>query len=614
MKKWMKPDTLTKKCSYLTLGIGVLMCMLIQAMMPSVFYQMMRTYISDNVTNVLRANTISQSYIWRGNKLAFNLSDDQDVRTILTAYYASEEDTEKKELTDELLKMLETQRLGYGSHQVVGEGAIVSISYPVIYTEKGDIFAREIAADEVSVLSDSGWLQEISADEDMIYSSVLGDELMQVICFAVPFRVQGLQCYAMHLMDFKYIHVLFEELEEMGIADYCMFQHDRLIYQNTEAAPAINSYPESMHVQQQYETSVLYQDDGMDFLTLVSYEGENLKIAVHAEKETLLAPYQGLMALIECLIIGIILLLVLLISLFINQQLKRLTALSQRINYVIEGKDMPLPEDRHQDEISSLTENFNHMMETIQADIERRVQHEKKEQEMQYSLLVSAIDPHFIYNTLNTVTFLAYMGNVEEIVKVNTALIGTLKDRLAIKNCKTYDTTMTEREILEQYMLIQSYLCHNTIEYYFEIEEGCEKLLVPKNIIQPLVENSIKHGLLPHKDLESHEILDGRISILARRLDISINECGKTAAQNQAIWMEIIIADNGVGISEEMISHYFTCPVSKITESEAEHIGICNIRKRLSYLYGENYELKVRETAGGGCTVILCLPVMEKEN
>lgn len=430
----------------------------------------------------------------------------------------------------------------------------------------------------------------------------------------MPFRVRGMKCYAIHLMDFKYIYVLFEELEEMGITDYCMFQHDRLIYQNTETVPEINSYPESMHVQQQYETSVLYQDDDMEFLTLVSYEGENLKIAVHAEKETLLAPYQGLMVLIECLIIGIILLLVFLISLFINQQLKRLTALSQRINYVIDGKDMPLPEDRHQDEISSLTENFNHMMETIQADIERRVQHEKKEQEMQYSLLVSAIDPHFIYNTLNTVTFLAHMGNAEEIVKVNTALIGTLKDRLAIKNCKTYDTIMTEREILEQYMLIQSYLCHNTIEYSFEIEEGSEKLLVPKNIIQPLVENSIKHGLLPHKNLQTHEILDGRIGILARRSDISVNECRKAADQNHAIWMEIIIADNGVGISEEMISNYFTCPISEITESEKEHIGICNIRKRLSYLYGDDYKLKVRETVGGGCTVILCLPVMEKEN
>lgn len=592
--KWMKPDTLTKKCCYLILSIGIMMCLMIQAAMPSIFYRMMRSYISNNVTNVLRANTISQSYIWRGNKSVYNLSDDQEAMALIASYYDTQDQEELNNIRDQLLTKLETQRLGYASHQVAGDGAIVSTSYPIIYTEKGDLFYRTVASAEVQVLYESGWLSELDPTQDMVYSPVLGDGELQVICFAVPFRTRGIQCYAIHLMDFAYIHVLFEELEEMGIPDYCMFQHERVLYQNSEFVFDLDSYPEEMEVQLQYQTSVLYEDDSMDFMTLVSYEGENVKIAAHAEKEALLAPYRKVMVLMECLIMGVILLLVLLISLFINHQLKRLTALSQRIDYVIEGKYTPLPRDEHKDEISSLTENFNRMMETIQEDIDRRILQEKKEQEMQYSLLVSAIDPHFIYNTLNTVTFLAHMGKTEEIKKVNTALIGTLKDRLAIKNCKTYDTIATEREILAQYMLIQSYLCHNTIEYSFEVSEADEVLSVPKNILQPLVENAIKHGLLPHKDLRTHQILDGKIQIRVQR---------------KADQIEITVADNGVGLSEENMQRYFTCPIAEITDMEAEHVGICNIRKRLSYLYGERYEVKATDTPGGGCTVVLRLQV-----
>lgn len=259
-----------------------------------------------------------------------------------------------------------------------------------------------------------------------------------------------------------------------------------------------------------------------------------------------------------------------------------------------EGNYHTLPEDHHNDEIGSLTKNFNVMIQTIQSDMAQKIEQEKKEQQMQYSLLVSAIDPHFIYNTLNIITFLAHMNKTSEIVMVNTALIGTLKDRLAIKHCKIYDTIETEQEVLSQYMLIQSYLCHNTIHYCFEVNQDDRYLMIPKNILQPLVENCIKHGLLPHKNQETRQLLDGTISIEVKSSDSMLN---------------ITISDNGIGITSEKTWQYFDRPLQEITETNAEHIGIYNIRKRLSYLYGDHYHLSAQNNPDGGCTITLLLPL-----
>lgn len=593
--KWIKPDTLTKKSCYLILGIGIFAILSVHSVMPTLFYQMMSSHISRYISSIMRANTVSQSYIWRGNRIAFLLYADQDVKDQLQLYSSASDSHLRTSAREKLLSKLETQNIGNITYQVPGDGAIVATTYSMIYTERGDAFYQEEAADIASVLLQSGWLSSVSMEMDMVYSPVLGDDSLRVICFVMPFWAHNIPCYAVHMMDFTYILNLFEELESFGISDFSIFQDGRILYKNTDYEIDLDSYPDSMFHQLQYQTSVFFQKNGIDFMTLCSYEEENMQIAVHADRETLLMPYKKIILLIEFLLYGIILLLVVSIILLLRYLLKRLTILSQRIKRVIQGNYTPLPEDQHSDEIGSLTKNFNIMVQTIQFDLEQKIAYEKKQQQMQYSLLVSAIDPHFIYNTLNTITFLAHMGKTSEIAMVNTALIGTLKDRLAIKSCKIYDTLLSEKEVLAQYMVIQSYLCHNAIDYCFDLNETDGSLLIPKNILQPLVENSIKHGLLPHKDPATRQILDGKILIQIHRESSSL---------------VITISDNGIGISQQNINRYFQCPMSEITETDAEHIGVYNIRKRLSYLYGTGYRLTVENPIKGGCTVQLLLPLL----
>lgn len=593
--KTMKFNTITKKSGVLIIMIGLVMSAIIWSVTPFFFYQLMKSHISSSVTGLMHANTIAQSYIWRANSTVFKLYLNESVQNGVYEYYTSDLNNQNAELKSEILQNLVTNEVGTAAHQVAGDGAIFATSYYMIYTEGEEPIYWDEAEEIASIVLKSGWLSTITPDMDMIYSPVLGDGELQVMCFVVPFMAGDLPCFGIHMMNFSHILSLFSDLEDIGIVDYCLFQNNRILYENSDYHFNLDNYPSHMFSQLQYETSVWDHSGAMDFVTLCSYEGENLKIGVHADRQTLLMPYRSVILLMGCFLTAIIFLLSSLIIFVIKNLLVRLTILNQRIDRVIEGNYNPLPQDQHDDEIGNMTKNFNLMLQTIREDMAQKIEHEKKEQQMHYSLLVSAIDPHFIYNTLNTITFLAHLNKTEEIASLNCALIGTLKDRLAIKNLKIYDTLQTEQEVLEQYMLIQSYLCHNTINYRFEADETDLDLLIPKNILQPLVENSIKHGLLYHKDPVTHKLLDGSILIKASR---------------RGLGLTLTVTDNGVGISQESIEKYFELPLEKIPEGlETEHIGIYNIRKRLHYLYQQKFQLTAKNLPGCGCTVTLFLPI-----
>lgn len=203
----------------------------------------------------------------------------------------------------------------------------------------------------------------------------------------------------------------------------------------------------------------------------------------------------------------------------------------------------------------------------------------------------SAIDPHYIYNTLNTVTALAELGRCQEVVEVNNALIGTLKDRLKMKNYKTFDTVQAERETLEQYMVIQRYLCWAKIQFSFQVSEEDQNLLIPKNIIQPLVENAIKHGILCRDD---DEIKEGKI-------DVTVEGCGEQ--------IRITVQDNGAGMEEETVQRFFSREPGPVPEGDVSHIGVNNVRMRLKYLYRGNYEMTVDSRKNEGTVIRIVLPI-----
>lgn len=181
--------------------------------------------------------------------------------------------------------------------------------------------------------------------------------------------------------------------------------------------------------------------------------------------------------------------------------------------------------------------------------------------------MVSAINPHFIYNTLNTSTHLAEFGRISEVVEVNDALINFLRDNLKLKSSQFYDRLENELDVLRQYIIIQNYLCDNTITLQNHVSEKDLALSIPKFLLQPLVENAILHGIVMNID-EMGNSIPGII-------DITVTH----SKENGRI--QISVKDNGIGMSQETIQKYFSNQA--IAElSEKSSMSISELRSSIT--------------------------------
>ena len=239
------------------------------------------------------------------------------------------------------------------------------------------------------------------------------------------------------------------------------------------------------------------------------------------------------------------------------------------------------------DEIAVLGEGFNKMIGELKQYINESVENEKIKREMAINLLISQINPHLIYNTLNSVIYLAKENKNKDIVKMVEAFISLLQDSIKIGDEGIYATIKQEVESIENYGLIQQYRYPDRFELEWDIEKDLLDCKVPKTIIQPLVENALFHGICPG---------DGQGVI-----SISIKKVGD--------YINIVVEDNGEGMDPEALKNIFVSNVNNGNSSLVRSIGLSNIRERIRYLYGENGSLKIESTPGKGTRVEMIVSV-----
>ena len=283
----------------------------------------------------------------------------------------------------------------------------------------------------------------------------------------------------------------------------------------------------------------------------------------------------------------ILVMLVLLINI-----VRPVNTLSHTMASVMNGNFNVRSDIRTGDEIEDLSKIFNSMTEQIKNYISREIESEKSKQHMKYSLLISQIDPHFIYNTMNTINYLARKGCCSDVIEVNSALIKIMQDRLRINGIEVFDTVAQEMDMVNQYVLIQQYRYQNRIRLEWHVDPSTIGLEIPKNIIQPLVENSYYHGFIADDEEEDR---DGSISITI-------------ISDNRHILMTVV--DNGTGMDEEHLAalrNHAALP----DESRGRHVGIRNIQERLSFLYGSDDFLQFESRLGKGTKVSVTLEKRE---
>lgn len=215
------------------------------------------------------------------------------------------------------------------------------------------------------------------------------------------------------------------------------------------------------------------------------------------------------------------------------------------------------------------------------------VRAELTEQKMSMLYLKSQVNPHFLYNTLDTIRIQAQLNGDKEVASLLMRLVDFF--RLSVKVDRQMVTLDDELELLEAYMELMCYR-YPTLRCEYDIDPDLGGVLVPNFILQPIVENSLLHGL---KNRGYH----GEVRIEAARV-----------GEN----MELRIRDSGSGfeagkkeVIDRMLLHYDR----QEAKMEGNSIGILNVQKRIKLLCGREYGLHYTENKGGGVTAHLLLPV-----
>ena len=244
---------------------------------------------------------------------------------------------------------------------------------------------------------------------------------------------------------------------------------------------------------------------------------------------------------------------------------------------VSEGKLSVRIQDKHKDELSRLSGSMDHMADTIEHLMDQQKTQEKKKRELELQMLQYQLNPHFLFNTLNSLRFVAAMHKDQIVSDGIQALSSLLQNTLTNKN--EYITIQEELENLENYFSILRIRYAGSFEYSFHVEEDeLLSCLVPKLILQPLAENSVMHG-----SSDNGTVME--IQITCWREDENVI---------------IELSDDGKG---------FEVTVDALApHPERKRIGVANVNDRIQLNFGRKYGLKIDSQPGNGTTCTLTLP------
>ncbi|MCL2164586.1 MAG: histidine kinase [Oscillospiraceae bacterium] len=571
--------TVTGKIAMFTITLGLIIFLTIHLLLPNVVFERLKGYITQPVAMLVKDAARQMGFAHAQHSNILNrVKFDENLLELLSQYYKQPEN--QREIKRGIVELLSTPSLLLPGAVSIDELRLDSVS---VISQRGDVFCREGIEPYLETFMNMDWYKNYQAtDGRRIFPPIFTASDGSSVFSCINSRAVETELYDfVFFQESGWFLSSFDLLKEQNIFDIVILGADNEILYAYEEDPKYSTY-DIGEITQNYVYVTPYRD-GVDFMMLASSQDEGSKLACHVPNSVLLAPFMPLVMFVE-FVIGLVMALFIVLScLSAKISLNKLKVLTHNIRKIQNGDYSARMNIKTSDEFEALGEAFNLMMERV-------VEHETHEKEMQYNVLISEIDPHFIYNTLNTITYLAKLNRPDDVVIVNRALITMLKDRLKIKGYESFDLLANEIEVINQYMTIQNYLHSDAIKLIWNISDGLTLQKIPKNVLQPLVENAILHGLLTKKD-ESGEIIPGEIVISAYR------ENG---------YIAITIKDSGVGMSAEKIATHFNPPKEMVLSSD--NIGIINIIMRLNYLFNDDWSIGAESAAGEGTIVKIVYP------
>ncbi len=240
-------------------------------------------------------------------------------------------------------------------------------------------------------------------------------------------------------------------------------------------------------------------------------------------------------------------------------------------------------------ELGDIGRGINSLSRDVVSLMEKRIDDEKQKKDLEYQILQSQINPHFLYNTLNSIKWMATIQGVTGIAEMTTALARLLK-RVA-KGNSAMIPLKEELDLVKDYFLIQQYRYGGSISIEYNIEsEDLYQCMIHRFSLQPIIENALFHGIEPKGSA-------GKITV---DVHVQDREDGKD--------LNISVTDNGVGMTKETIEKALHQSPAKKSADFFRQVGIANVNQRIQYDYGPGYGISIESEPGVYTTMTILIP------
>ncbi|MDG5788491.1 sensor histidine kinase [Evansella sp. AB-P1] len=245
------------------------------------------------------------------------------------------------------------------------------------------------------------------------------------------------------------------------------------------------------------------------------------------------------------------------------------------------------------EEIDVLNRVYNNMLDSINRLIKEVYEAKLTEKDAKIIALQSQINPHFLYNTLNTMKSISRVKGVEEVAEISEALSDLFK--YSMKHLREPVNLYSELEHVQNYMKIQNYRFGDRFKLISNINEELYTASLPKLTLQPIIENAVNHGL---KDVKKGGLIE-------------------LTGEKHGDILHLIIKDNGKGIEEDKLAvlkqKLLSSSFQEKYGDDQAGIGLINIQERIQLLYGKTFGLKIDSNPESGTTITLEIPFVNHE-
>lgn len=430
--------------------------------------------------------------------------------------------------------------------------------------------------------------------EDMVNSTVVASE------FSLDFKKDfDYETYLLIVgnktMEESELNSMIEEaerivagLEEITEAEANIARLDSVNKYLSNLRIYVDRIEENLQEESRYEDNMEIWENDVQIVT--SLVGDTMSQYIYYEVKGIQqsrAAYQAFfmnMIRFSLLGMGIVLILVIILSYYIPRSITMPIARISRVtDQVAKGNLSVRAAAESGAEARMLSDSLNAMIDKINELLDQVTTEQIRLRKAEFELLQAQINPHFLYNTLDTIVWLAEAGDQKRVV----SMVGNLSDffRTSLNQGKDIISIREELAHVRSYLEIQQVRYQDILRYEITVPEDIYEYKIPKITIQPLVENALYHGIKNKRG-------QGTITVSGKR-----NENG----------FVLYVRDNGIGMTQERLKEV-RAGIQKLSYTGKEIYGLYNVNERIRLNFGETYGISIESTYGEGTCVSISLP------